>query len=290
MSILSTAARQRGIPPETLTEIARTAGTVAYAAQGASLLDRITARKMLRVGTTGDYAPFTIKTGDTWSGIDIDLVRNLADSLGAQVVFVPTTWPTLMQDLKSGKFDIAVGGISKTQERQREAYQSRSYVNDGKTPIVRCGEEAKYDTLDEINRKGVRAIVNPGGTNERFAQAKLPAADVTVFPDNTRIFDEIAAGRADVMITDRIEVQWQAARNPKLCAAMPGTFNITEKAFVMPRDDALLRYVDSWFDRIDADGTLKTTLDKYLKKPPAAAPAPAVPTDGDPRRKAGPSR
>ena len=82
---------------------------------------------------------------------------------------------------------------------------------------------------------------------------------------------EIAAGRADVMVTDKIEVQWQAARNPKLCAAMKGAFNLTEKAYVMPRDDALLEAVDDWLDKIEADGTLKATFDKYLKKPQSAA-------------------
>lgn len=275
LSILTTAAKQRGLAPEALTEIARQAAKVAYAAQGTSLLDRIVARKQLRIGTTGDYPPFSIKSGETWSGIDVDLARNLADSLGVEPVFVATTWTTLMQDLKSSRFDIAMGGISKTQERQREAYQSRSYLNDGKTPIVRCGDEQKYDSLEEINRKGVKVIVNPGGTNERFAQAKLSAADVQIFPDNTKIFDEIAAGRADVMVTDKIEVQWQAARSPKLCAAMNGAFNLTEKAYVMPRDDALLRYVDSWLDRVEGDGTLKATFDRYLKKPPAE-PTPAA--------------
>ncbi|MEN3974764.1 gamma subclass chorismate mutase AroQ [Emcibacter sp. SYSU 3D8] len=270
LSILNTAAHQRGLAPGALSGIAETARKVAYAAQG-SLLDRIMARKQLRVGTTGDYAPFTIRTADGWSGIDVDLARNLAASMDVELVFVQTTWPTLMQDLKSSKFDIGMGGISRTQERQREAFQSRSYLNDGKTPIVRCGDEQKYDTLEEINRKGVKVIVNPGGTNERFAQAKLLNADVTVFPDNTRIFDEVAAGRADVMVTDKIEVQWQAARNPKLCAAMKGAFNLTEKAYVMPQDEALLRAVDAWLDKITADGTLKATFDKYLKKAPAPA-------------------
>ncbi|MGE0669104.1 MAG: gamma subclass chorismate mutase AroQ [Sphingomonadales bacterium] len=271
LSILNTAARQRGIAPEALTEIARQAGKVAYAPQGSSLLDRIVARKQLRVGMTGDYAPFTVKSGDSWSGIDVDMAHSLADSLGVELVFVQTTWPTLMQDLKSSKFDIAMGGITKTQERQREAFQSRSYLNDGKAPIVRCGDERKYDTVNEINRKGVRVIVNPGGTNERFVQAKLPNASVTVFPDNTKIFDELAAGRADVMVTDKIEVQWQAARHAALCAATTGTFTLTEKAYVMPEDDALLAAVDAWLEKNQANGTLKATFDKYLKKQPDGA-------------------
>ena len=52
-------------------------------------------------------------------------------------------------------------------------------------------------------------IVNPGGTNERFARANIKDADITVFPDNTVIFDEIAKGNADLMMTDASETRYQ---------------------------------------------------------------------------------
>lgn len=264
-SILATAATKRGLAPDALKDITDTAAPVAYAAQGASVLDRIVARKQLLIGTTGDYPPFSSVAANGYAGIDIDLAVELAKSLDVEPVFVRTSWPNLMADLKAKRFDIGMSGISRTQERQREAYQSQSYLADGKTPIVRCGEEERYDTIEEIDRKGVRVIVNPGGTNERFAQAKLMSAAVQVFPDNTRIFDEIAAGRADVMVTDLIEVKYQSALNPKLCQALDGTFTVTEKAYLMPRDGALLRYVDSWLDRMKADGTLKAAFDKHLR-------------------------
>jgi cyclohexadienyl dehydratase len=268
VSILSTAAKKRSLQPEVLTQIARAASGVSYADPAASLLDRIVARGQIRIGTTGDYAPFTLKTSSGWQGIDIDLARNLAESLGVEPVFVETSWPTLMQDLKTSRYDIAMGGITKTQERQREAYQTQGYLSDGKVPLVRCGDQERLDTIKEIDSKDVRVVVNPGGTNERFVKANLSVAPVRVFPDNVRIFDEIAAGRADVMITDRIEARWQASRDPRLCTATEKTFNLTEKAYLLPRDDALLRYVDSWLERIRADGTLKAAFDKYLK--PAA--------------------
>ena len=53
---------------------------------------------------------------------------------------------------------------------------------------------------------------------------------VVLFEDNTAIFDEIVEGRADVMITDAIEVAFQTARNPELCPAMPGkTFTVSQR-------------------------------------------------------------
>lgn len=61
-------------------------------------------------------------------------------------------------------------------------------------------------------------IVNPGGTNEAFAKANIHQATVITHSDNTTIFDKIVAGRADVMITDGSETEYQAKLHPELCA------------------------------------------------------------------------
>jgi cyclohexadienyl dehydratase len=79
----------------------------------------------------------------------------------------------------------------------------------GKTPIARCGDIGKYQTLADIDKKGTRVIVNPGGTNERFARAHIQDADITLFSDNTAIFGQIAKGQADLMITDASETRFQ---------------------------------------------------------------------------------
>src|SRR5271165_3145550 len=86
-----------------------------------SRLDAILSAQVLRVGTTGDYRPFTAldKTTGAYSGLDIDLAYSLADALGVKVEFEATTWPTLASDFESGAFDIAMGGVSVTLERAK---------------------------------------------------------------------------------------------------------------------------------------------------------------------------
>ena len=79
---------------------------------------------------------------------------------------MPTTWPTLTRDLAAGSFDIAMGGLSVTLERQKSGFFSQPYLRGGETPISRCGETAKFDSLSDIDRPGVRVAVNPGGANE----------------------------------------------------------------------------------------------------------------------------
>ena len=131
-------------------------------------LKRIAASGILRVGTTGDYAPFSLETGGTLDGSDIELARQLADKLQAHPVFVRTTWSSLLGDLGQGLFDLAVGGVSITPAREARGTFSVPYATGGKTLLARCADSGKYTSLVAVDRPKVRVIVNPGGTNEQY--------------------------------------------------------------------------------------------------------------------------
>ena len=235
----------------------------------ASRLDEILARGVLRVGTTGDYKPFSYRVaGGDFIGLDVALAADLAKSLGVKLQLVPTTWGALMADLGEDRFDLAMGGVSISLERQKKAWFSIPYLRDGKTPIARCEDARKYQTLAEIDRPEVRLIVNPGGTNERFARAQAPHATLAVFADNVAIFDRIAAGEADVMITDAIEARLQQRLHPKLCAIHPeAPFDFSEKAVLLPRDVALKAYVDQWLHQAIESGSFARADEQWLAYP-----------------------
>ena len=235
----------------------------------ASRLDEILARGVLRVGTTGDYKPFSYRVaGGDFIGLDVALAADLAKSLGVKLQLVPTTWGALMADLGDDRFDLAMGGVSISLERQKKAWFSIPYLRDGKTPIARCEDARKYQTLADIDRPEVRLIVNPGGTNERFARAQAPHATLAVFADNVAIFDRIAAGEADVMITDAIEARLQQRLHPKLCAIHPeAPFDFSEKAVLLPRDVALKAYVDQWLHQAIESGSFARADEQWLAYP-----------------------
>ena len=202
-------------------------------------LTRIRRAGVLRIGLTGDYRPFSFRTpGGALEGADVAMARDFARTIGVRPVFVMTTWASLSDDFSAGRFDIAVGGVSVDPARARLGVFSQSYARDGKRPVVRCADAGRFTGIDAINRPDVRVIVNPGGTNERFARERLARAAITVFPDNTRIFDQIIAGKADVMVTDGVEVDLQSHLHPGvLCPAeVSAPFTHFEKAWLLPRD------------------------------------------------------
>ena len=220
-------------------------------------LDQIIATGILRVATTGDYAPFSETVDGVTKGIDITLANDLAAALSVKVQLVDTSWPTLLDDLQAGAFDIAMSGISRNLDRQQQGFFSLPYHVGGKTPIVHCEQIARFNSLAQIDQNGVRIIVNPGGTNEHFTTNNIANAQVKIFADNRGIFNEIAEGRADVMITDAIEVRLQTTLDPRLCSSMPGeTLTYQEKAYLLPRDIVWKEFVDTWLSLRINDGTV----------------------------------
>ena len=233
----------------------------------ATRLDEIVAKGVLRVGTTGDYKPFTYldKATGKFEGFDIDLAENLGKALGVRIEFVQTAWPKLMADYEAGAYDIAMGGISITLDRAKKAYFSAPMMREGKTPIARCADKDKFQTIADIDKAGVRVITNPGGTNEKFGRANLKAAEIKVHNDNVTIFKEIVAGNADLMITDSSETLYQQKLNPELCAIHPEKpFDFAEKAYLLPRDAALKAFVDQWLHLAMETGVYKSTQAKWF--------------------------
>jgi cyclohexadienyl dehydratase len=234
-----------------------------------SRLDEILRRGVLRVGTTGDYRPFTAldKATGGYSGFDIDLARSLADALGVKLEFEATSWPHLASDFEAGAFDIAMGGVSVTLDRAKKGFFSAPYMREGKTPIARCSDKDKFGSLAEIDQPGVKVIANPGGTNERFDRAHLHAAEIVVYPDNLTIFDQIAKGDADLMITDASETRFQQKQHPGvLCAIHPDKpLDFAEKAYWMPFDPPLKAFVDQWLHLSIENGAYAAIYAKWFE-------------------------
>jgi cyclohexadienyl dehydratase len=229
-------------------------------------LDAIVGAGVLRVGLTEDYLPFSFADASgKVEGIDVDMAMSLAQSLGVRLDIVKTSWPTLKSDLEANNFDIAMGGITITLDRQKTGLFSNPVFSSGKTPITRCGDEPKYGTIAAIDQPGVHVIVNPGGTNERFDRVHLQKATIVPWSDNATIFDALVEGKADLMITDAVETRVQAKLHPGvLCPVHPNApFDHSELAYWMPRDPIFAAYVNQWLNLLDLSGERQAILARW---------------------------
>ena len=255
-----------------LATAAALAGCAMAPAQGpaasSSRLDTVQQSAQLRICTPGDYKPFSFQQPDaSYEGIDVDLMTSFSTSLGAKPEWIKTTWAKLLPELAAGKCDIAVGGVSVTTDRQKRAFFSTPYMVNGKAPIARCADVAKYQSVAAIDKPEVRVIFNPGGSNERFARASFKQAKLTMHPENVTIFDELLANRADVFVTESAEAITQQKLKPGLCAVNPDKpLQYGEMAWMLPRDDVAFKaYVDQWLHLSRAGGEFQRVMDRWLR-------------------------
>ncbi len=243
--------------------------TAATSAWAGETLDAIKARGALRVGTTGDYKPYSFREPDgSYHGADIEMAKRLAARLGVRLEIVPTVWAAMMDDFKANRFDVAVGGVTVLPSRAAVGEFSVVTVVDGKRPIARCADQEGFIDLQSIDRPNVRVIVNPGAANEQFAREHFPHARLAVHADNATVFDEIVANRADVMVTDGIEVEHQARIHPELCATHVSVpFTRLEKAYWMPRDPELLAFVNEVVGDAKSSGAWDQMMDTAQREP-----------------------
>ena len=232
-------------------------------------LDRIVQQGVLRVGTTGDFKPFSFLNPATndYEGHDIDAAKLLAESLGVKIQFVKTTWPTLLKGIQEDQYDIAMCGITRNLARQKVAALSHPYINVGKSPLIRAADRNRFKTLADIDRPGVKIGVNPGGTNQRFVDANIKQATVVVIERNLSIPEKIVAGEVDVMITDNVEAMIVSKADPRLYAVDPeSTYTKDDFGYLMPRDDQnWINYVNLWLDLAKLKGDLARLHQKWIR-------------------------
>lgn len=253
----------------------REALAIAAAAMLALLLatsGRAAPPAVLRVGTSGDYVPFSFdpEGAAPLDGFDVALARAFAADRGRRLEITRFAWPDLERRLAAGDFDVAMSGITVRPERSLVGRFSVPLVESGAVVLVREGGARLR--LDDLDRPGIVLAVNGGGHLERATRARFGSASVRALPDNAAVLGELLAGRAGGAVTDTLEAPAWRERAPGLLAL--GPFTRDRKAWLVRADaPELAAELDAWLAAKEADGTLASLRARWL---PGTEPAPTA--------------
>jgi cyclohexadienyl dehydratase len=217
-------------------------------------------RPPLRVGTSGDYAPFSVASADGFTGLDVEIAHRFAEDTGRRLELVAFRWDDLTRDLAAGHFDVAMGGVTMRPERAVRGTFTRPVVETG--AVVLAGPD-----LEPFDRPEVHLAVNAGGHLERVARRLFPHATLVLARDNRSLPDLVRAGAADALLTDDAEATGFAAALPGTVRSGPLTRD--RKAY-LARDPELARQLDLWLRARETDGTLAMLRARWLDAERAA--------------------
>ncbi len=239
---------------------------MAVQANAQSALKEILDTGVLKVGTTGDWNPMTMKdpATNTYTGYDIDVMNALASDLGVEVEFVPTDWKTLVNGVTAGKYHIT-GSASVSPSRAKVAGYSDSYFSLATVPLILEKNADKYKDWSDLNKPGVSVAATLGTTQEKQVKQFFPDAEHRIVEAPARDFQEVLAGRADAHITSNVEANKLVAKYPQMkIVPVSAPKAPTPIAMLLPQDDYVwINYVNTWIKLKEERGLFDELADKW---------------------------
>ncbi|MGU9957008.1 MAG: transporter substrate-binding domain-containing protein [Arenicellales bacterium WSBS_2016_MAG_OTU3] len=232
----------------------------------ANALQNILSQGKLKVGTTGDWNPMTMKDPATNSyvGYDIDVMTELAKDLEVEVEFVPTDWKTLVNGVIAGKYHIT-GSASLKASRAKVAAFSDSYFSLATVPLTLKKNADKYKDWADLDKPGVTVAATLGTTQEDQVKKFFPNAEHKIVEAPARDFQEVLAGRADAHITSNVEAYKLVEKFPDMMVVPVAQARArTPVAMLLPQDDQVwINFVNTWIDLKTESGFFATLGRKW---------------------------
>lgn len=236
----------------------------------ASALDTIISTKKLRVCIWPEYYGISYINPRTQEliGIDIDLAKALAKNLGADVLFIESSFANFISDLQQKRCDIAMFAIGHTPERKAQVTLTSPHLQSDVYAIATKSNQ-RIKTWEDIDKEGVVVAVAKGTYHVGLMQKSLQNAKLLIVESLHAREQEVLAGRADVFMTDypfgmRVvkEKEWAKLISPTQL------FNKTLYGWALgPEERALYTRVESFIERIKSDGTLLKAAKRHSLEP-----------------------
>ena len=230
-----------------------------------SVLDEILSDGKLKVGTTGDWNPMTVRDPATnsFKGFDIDIMTELAKDMEVELEFVPTDWKTLVNGVTSGKYHMT-GSASISPARMKAAGFSESYISVELYPFTTADKAGDFDGWDSINNGEVKVATTLGTTFEKKVKEWFPDADIKVVEAPARGFQEVLAGRADVFVTSNIEGATLKEKHDIVQVANTDARAPAPIAMLLPQGDQVwINYVNNWIKVKSLGGFFDSNREKW---------------------------
>ena len=238
-------------------------------AQTKSKLQAILERGTLRVGTTGDFNPMSVKdtTTNSYKGFDIDAMEQLAKDMGVKIEWVPTEWATLIAGITSDRYDIFAGGSSLNMARAKTVAFTSPYIEAGTVPLAGKANAAKFKSWADINKKGVTVAVLLGTVFEEQAKQHFPLATIKSIEKPANGYQEVLANRAQVTITSNIEAATLVQTHPQLAVVGSSSEMRNKRPFAYPvaQNDAVwVTFLNNWVALKRSEGFFEALEKKWL--------------------------
>ena len=216
----------------------------------------------LHMATNAAFPPYEMVADDgSFEGIDVELAGKIAEKLGLELVVDDMDFGSIITSVQTGKSDIAMAGLTVTDERKQNVDFTDSYATGVQVVIV--PEDSDIQTIDDLQGKLIGC--QESTTGYIYCSDDYGEDVVTAFPNGANAIQALVSGKVDAVVIDSQPAQEFVKQNA--CLKILDTEYVTEDyAIGVSKDNTALRdAVNAALKELTDDGTVQSILDKYIK-------------------------
>ncbi|NEI74016.1 transporter substrate-binding domain-containing protein [Rhizobium lusitanum] len=233
-------------------------------------LNPASAEEKLRIATEGAYPPFNqLEPDGTLSGFDVDIAKAICADMKVTCEFMKQDWDGLIPGLLAKKFDLIAASMTITADRKKKVDFTEKYYQ---TPSQFSARKGSGLGVDPESLKGKTIGVQRGTIQACYLEKFYSGSSVKVYPSQLEAFNDLVAGRVDVVFSDRVGAQEQLLKGPDganyelLGPAQkdPGCLGEGVGIALRKNSDDLRTKINTAIQHIRADGTYAKINAKYF--------------------------
>ena len=233
-----------------------------------SVVEEIKKNGVLKVGMA-TFVPWAMRNKEgNLIGFEIDVATKVAADMGVKVEFVPTAFSGIIPALIAKKFDVIIGGMSITPQRNLTVNFTSPYAHSGQQMAANVKLAGKFKTQEDFNNAKVTIACRRGATPCDAAQTLFPKAQLRRFDDDAQAFQEVVNGNAHAMISSAPKPRFWKDNYPDKIFLPFGGANLTtgDEAFALRKGDPDgLNFFSNWILYNTSNGWLKERHDYWFK-------------------------
>jgi len=226
---------------------------------------------VLRIGTEGAYAPFNYTNADgTLGGFDIDIANAICADMKVTCEIMAQDWDGIIPGLKAGKYDAIVAAMSVTPEREQQVSFTNPYFSN--TLVFLAKQDSPFDPSDSSDIDAHSIAAQRSTISSQWLEKTYPKADMKLYDTLSNAFLDLASGRVDAMISDKLPaIEWLSSPSGSDYVLKGDEIDINDNFAIAVRPgDALQAKINQSLANLKADGSYDKINQKYFAVPVAS--------------------
>lgn len=214
----------------------------------------------LVMATNAAFPPYESVEGDKIVGIDPEIAQLIADDLGMELVIEDMAFDSIIAAVQSGKADIAMAGMTVTEDRKENINFSNPYTTAAQVILVKNTSTVK--TPDDL--AGLTIGVQIGTTGDIYAE-DIEGATIERYSKYFEAINALGQDKIDAVIVDREPGKVFVSENPDL-VMIDEEFTVEEYAIGVSKENTeLLDKINASLKKLQDSGKIDEIIGKYIK-------------------------